>query len=332
MDTMPECEKISIIVPVYKCEKYLDRCVKSILNQTYKNIEILLVDDGSPDRCPQLCDEWAKKDNRIKVIHKKNGGAFSARLTGITNSCGKYIGFVDSDDWIEPDMYEYLYGLIINYDAEIANSKIRHIDENGSFENNENASEIIKIFNFIDIFKNMNQESLWSLCNNLYKRSLFDSLPDLPTNLVFSEDMLMNYFLYKQINKLVVSNLVKYSYFRHADSAIAGGLTYNIVDDSILAYKIIDDDFDKKSPAYPYSISLKILNDMFLINSIIRNNKCFDRYDKLRKDILIHKKYVFSKKCKNIFSLRHKIGIILLMIAPKFYNKTILLRSSLRGY
>lgn len=144
--------------------------------------------------------------------------------------------------------------------------------------------------------------------------------------------MLMNYFLYKQVNKLVVSNLVKYSYFRHADSAIAGGLTYNIVDDSILAYKIIDDDFDKKSPAYPYSISLKILNDMFLINSIIRNNKCFDRYDKLRKDILIHKKYVFSKKCKNIFSLRHKIGIILLMIAPKFYNKTILLRSSLRGY
>ena len=94
-------ELISIIVPVYKVEKYIDRCVESIINQTYKNIEIILVDDGSPDNCPKICDEWAKKDKRIRVIHKENRGVSSARNVGIDVAKGKYIGFVDSDDYIE---------------------------------------------------------------------------------------------------------------------------------------------------------------------------------------------------------------------------------------
>lgn len=330
---MTDNKKISVIVPIYKSEKYLDRCVESLVNQTYENLEIILIDDGSPDGSPQICDRWAQKDCRIKVIHKANGGAFSARLHGVKEATGSYIGFVDSDDWIEKDMYEYLYNLIIKYSAQIANSNIRNIDENEAYsETIINAPENIKVFNFEEIMKNMNQDSLWSLCNNLYEKKLFDSLPNLPTNLVFSEDMLMNYFLYKQVNKMVVSNIIKYNYFRHIDSAIAGVLTYNIVDDSMLAYRIIDEDFDKGSPAYPYSVSLKISNDMFLINSIIRNNKCLDRYQELRKDIIQNKKYVFSKKCNHIFSLRHKIGVILLMIAPHLYNKTILFRRSVRGY
>ena len=100
---------ISVIVPVYKVEQYLDECVQSIINQTYKNLEIILVDDGSPDRCPEMCDEYAKQDSRIKVIHKKNGGISSARNAGIAVATGEYIGFVDSDDFIAVDMYEKLY-------------------------------------------------------------------------------------------------------------------------------------------------------------------------------------------------------------------------------
>ena len=103
---------ISIIVPVYRTEKYLDRCVESIVNQTYKNLEIILVDDGSPDDCPKMCDEWAKKDKRIKVIHKENGGVSSARNIGIKSAKGKYIGFVDSDDYIEKEMYESLIDVL----------------------------------------------------------------------------------------------------------------------------------------------------------------------------------------------------------------------------
>lgn len=99
---------ISVIVPVYKVEPYLDECVQSLVNQTYRNLEIILVDDGSPDNCPAMCDNWAKKDKRIKVIHKENGGLSSARNAGLDSASGDYVGFVDSDDFIESDMYEKL--------------------------------------------------------------------------------------------------------------------------------------------------------------------------------------------------------------------------------
>ena len=105
-------ELISIIVPVYKVEKYLEKCVKSILKQTYTNLEIILVDDGSPDKCGQLCDELAKVDNRIKVYHKENGGLSDARNYGVERANGEYIGFVDSDDYIHESMYEKLYEAI----------------------------------------------------------------------------------------------------------------------------------------------------------------------------------------------------------------------------
>ena len=97
-------ELISVIVPVYKVEAYLDRCVQSIVDQTYMNLEIILVDDGSPDRCPEICDAYAKKDARIKVVHQINGGVSSARNTGLKASRGEYIGFVDPDDWVAPEM------------------------------------------------------------------------------------------------------------------------------------------------------------------------------------------------------------------------------------
>lgn len=101
--------KISVIVPVYNVEKYLDRCIQSILNQTLKELEIILVDDGSPDNCPALCDEYAQKDARIKVIHKKNEGLGFARNAGLNLASGKFVSFLDSDDWVAPAMYETLY-------------------------------------------------------------------------------------------------------------------------------------------------------------------------------------------------------------------------------
>ena len=102
-------ELISVVVPVYNVENYLEKCVSSITNQTYKNLEIILVNDGSKDNSGAICDDLAKNDSRIKVIHKENGGLSDARNTGINVATGEYIGFVDSDDWIERDMYEQLY-------------------------------------------------------------------------------------------------------------------------------------------------------------------------------------------------------------------------------
>ena len=111
---------ISVIVPVYKVEKYLDRCVQSIVDQTYRNLEIILVDDGSPDRCPAMCDAWAEKDSRIKVIHKENGGVSSARNMGMKAANGKYVCFVDSDDWVDLRYVEILYGVAEAHYADIA--------------------------------------------------------------------------------------------------------------------------------------------------------------------------------------------------------------------
>lgn len=99
-------ELISVIVPIYKVEAYLERCIRSIVNQTYKNLEIILVDDGSPDSCPDICDVWKEKDDRIKVIHKKNGGLSDARNAGMQIMTGTYISYIDSDDWVANDMYE----------------------------------------------------------------------------------------------------------------------------------------------------------------------------------------------------------------------------------
>lgn len=113
-------ELISVIVPVYKVEKYLDQCVQSIVDQTYRNLEIILVDDGSPDNCPAMCDAWAEKDCRVKVIHKENGGLSDARNAGMFVADGKYIGFVDSDDYIAPEMYQLLYDRIVHDGSDIA--------------------------------------------------------------------------------------------------------------------------------------------------------------------------------------------------------------------
>lgn len=123
---------ISVIVPIYRVEAYLEQCIQSIRDQTYKNLEIILVDDGSDDRCPQICDDYAQEDERVRVIHKKNGGLDSARKAGILAATGKYVGYVDGDDWIEPEMYEELLNCIYKHDVDIVESGV--IDSYGNQE------------------------------------------------------------------------------------------------------------------------------------------------------------------------------------------------------
>ena len=122
---------ISVIVPVYKVEAYLDRCVQSIVDQTYTNLEIILVDDGSPDNCPAMCDAWAERDNRIKVIHKENGGQALARNVGMTIATGEYIAFVDSDDWIEPQMYQCMHETMATTGSDIVSCGARRVWSDG---------------------------------------------------------------------------------------------------------------------------------------------------------------------------------------------------------
>ena len=135
---------ISVIVPVYNTEKYLGRCVDSIINQTYTNLEIILVDDGSPDNSPAICDEYAKKDQRIKVIHKENGGLSSARNAGLDIAKGDFISFIDSDDWVEKDLFEVLVSLYGKTQAEIIASSFVG-DGNGQQESRNGADNFTEV-------------------------------------------------------------------------------------------------------------------------------------------------------------------------------------------
>lgn len=122
---------VSIVVPVYRVEPYLDRCMQSVVNQTYSNLEIILVDDGSPDRCPQMCDEWARRDGRIKVVHKQNAGLGMARNTGIENATGEYICFFDSDDYIAPDTIEKVHRLAEAEQSDIVVFGLNNVNAGG---------------------------------------------------------------------------------------------------------------------------------------------------------------------------------------------------------
>lgn len=137
---MPE---LSIIVPVYKVEPYLRRCIDSILNQTFRDFELILIDDGSPDNCGAICDEYAEKDGRITVIHQKNQGVSAARNAGLDIARGTYLGFVDSDDWIEPEMYETMITTAKEKNVDVVVCGIKHFDSKGNFLFDELHSELL---------------------------------------------------------------------------------------------------------------------------------------------------------------------------------------------
>lgn len=214
-----EMPLISIIVPVYKVEKYLDRCVNSLINQTYKNIEIILVDDGSPDNCPVMCDKWAENDNRIKVIRKQNGGVSSARNVGLNIAAGEYIGFVDSDDWVDEDMYSHLFFLIEAYNADISCIDFFKMTDEKCVP--DKKKEIIKIYDnekyLKKFFKIGSQETVYYTWNKLYKKSLIPDNP-FPSSYSVGEDVIATYLMIRNAQTVVSSS--KKMYFYRQNSGI----------------------------------------------------------------------------------------------------------------
>lgn len=220
---------ISIIIPVYKVEKYLEKCIESVLKQTYTNLQIILVDDGSPDNCGKICDEYAKKDPRIEVIHKVNGGLSDARNVGIAKAKGKYIGFVDSDDYIKEDMYEILINLIKEYDADVSICNLYDvIDGKEYIRNNENGIQEysrLEILKEVLLDKNI-QSYAW---NKLYKKELFDEIK-YPIGKKY-EDIGTTFYVFEKCNKIVVTSEPEYYYLKRSDS-----LVNNVTESTVLDY------------------------------------------------------------------------------------------------
>ena len=203
---------ISIIVPVYRVEEYLPRCLDSLINQTYKNLEIILVDDGSTDNCPAICDSYALKDNRIKVIHKKNGGLSSARNAGLDIATGEWVAFLDSDDWVEPEMYEILYSLANNYNADISSCKSRNCYPAEYVQTLENFSVDIIEFDTDSIIKDMlNQTHIrFEVWNKLWRKSLIGDVRFKVGQV--AEDVYFDRVLFLRTNKIVHTNQILHNY------------------------------------------------------------------------------------------------------------------------
>ena len=213
---------ISVIVPIYKVEKYLDRCVESIVNQSYLNLEIILVDDGSPDNCPQMCDRWANLDERIKVIHKENGGLSSARNAGLDVCTGEYISFIDGDDWIEPTMFQSMLNACLLNNVQLAvcgryvvleESGLRRVDkcpiENAIIDSKSFVAQML-------IGKNCDS----SACDKLYHKTLWRDIR-FPEGKIY-EDVAIMYKVVLNSTRVVTYNIPLYNYFRHTDSITTG--------------------------------------------------------------------------------------------------------------
>ena len=211
---------ITVVVPVYKVEQFLHECVDSIICQTYTNLEIILVDDGSPDKCPAICDEYAQKDNRIKVIHQENGGLAHARNVGIDNAQGVYITFIDSDDFVVANYIELLYEGLNKFNAEMSIASLYIYKDDIKFETTAKSDGFFEISKekCIEQYTSIKTNPFISAWNKLYKRELFSSIR-YPEGKLY-EDAFTTYKLIDKAKKIVFTPSKLYFYRINPESIL----------------------------------------------------------------------------------------------------------------
>ena len=310
--------KISIIVPVYNVEKYLRKCVDSILNQTFKDFELILVDDGSTDSSGKICDEYNLKDNRIKVIHKENGGLSSARNAGLDIAQGEYIGFVDSDDWIELDMYEELYKICKENDADVG---IVGINYGGASE--KKKSKKIEIYSnkliLDDLVYNKGKEITWPAWNKLWLKKVIGESRFKEGRIY--EDGLFLYSLSSKIKKVAKIDYEAYNYRMDNESITRSKISKKQVDflyNTLDIYKFLplpykEEMFIRDLIRYTEYILLEMIKQKNINKDIIKEIKKFynDNFKMVKKEnklsgFLKWKLFVLSKYPK-IYILLKKL-------------------------
>ena len=314
---------ISVVVPVYKVENFLHKCVQSICEQTYRELEIILVDDGSPDNCGAICDEYAKKDERIKVIHKKNGGLSDARNAVIEAATGKYIGFVDSDDYINPQMYEILYEGIKQNDADISVCRYQMVDEkeNVVYKTYENINEWIIINSDADKLKysfDINTKTAFIVAwNKLYKTELFKEIR-YPYGKIH-EDQFTTYKTIHLADKIVYTEKELYYYLQRQDSIMNSSFdrkrlhNLDAIKEKLEFYKNTKkyDWYAKNLESYRY-----LINQMKYL--IIRDENA--KLEWLKP----YKKYYDQQVMKNVWKLPigiKRLGYLFYVFFPEVYYR-----------
>lgn len=295
--------KVTVIVPIYKVEKELPRCLNSIINQTYKNLEIILVDDGSPDKCGEICENYAKGDSRIKVIHKKNGGLSSARNAGLEIASGEYVCFIDSDDYIAENFVEELYTASDKNDADISQCGYLQFSGEETFHIQEMERKF-KILKGEELIHSIYTEGIPAvvICNKLFKRELFKNIrfPDGKIH----EDEAVIHELYYVAKKKIVINLPLYYYVSRNDS-----ITKSKIDIKRL------DTFDALEGRYYFFVN-KEKPDLFMNKCIvIEIFSYFMHYYALNKSYFVDKKKFLThlnawfKKIRQDIFLKEKMRL-----------------------
>lgn len=317
------CKLISVIVPIYKVEKYLENCVKSIQDQTYKNLEIILVDDGSPDSCPELCDRFAEVDERIKVIHKVNGGLSDARNAGIDMATGDYITFVDSDDFLLEDMIETLYCLSEKYDADFVMCKKMDCGDDDIIGTivPPSDSSYIKVFEGREkmaayLKTNQIETTAWK---KLYKRYLLDELRFPKGKL--HEDAFTTYKLVDIASKIVVTNKVGYVYRNNPQSIMNSGFSLN----RLYSIEAKQEQLKFIEEKYPELRNFACAEVIYACNFCLREMAKKDFLEKEIEEILqgLYRKYYRQYLTVNNVSLKGKILALAAAINTRIARKII---------
>lgn len=314
---------ISIIVPVFNVEAYLEDCIESILDQKFSDFELILVNDGSTDESGSICDNYAKNDKRVKVVHKSNGGVSSARNTGINVAQGNYIGFVDSDDRIKENMYKRLYQLCLDTESDIAICKLgREIE--GKIINKSEGS-VIKELDNIQAMKQLFIGNLYrfSLCNKLFKKKCFDEI-QFPEGRIH-EDLSTTYRLFANADKTVYTNEIGYIYVKRENSILTTTFNENRLDafegwDEILAF--MNNKYPSISNEFTTCFCYWCVDNIVYILKQVKDKENRKRYMKviqlfLRKHKVNIKSVELPIKYKSIVSLMI-LNVELLILSDNF--------------
>ena len=311
-------DKISVIVPIYNVEQYLRKCIDSIINQTYKNLEIILVDDESPDNCGQICDDYAKKDTRIKVIHKKNGGLSDARNAGLEVCTGNFLSFVDSDDWIELNTYEIMMKSMNEYNADMVVSNINYVYKDKV--ESKYSEDKIRCFNKEEAMKELIRDGLVQavVWNKLYKREFIDNLRFKVGKL--NEDEFFTYKICAKAERIVYTPEALYQYRQREDS-IMGTYSLKRLDSVDAIYERLQFIKNKFPSLYKYE-KLTLCNTCIYNYQMILKNHNIDPDNIGRNKLKVYRKNIeFTFKDLEYYTLKDRIKIILSSISLDFYCK-----------
>ena len=313
---------ISVIVPIYKVEKYLDKCVQSIINQTYTDLEIILVDDGSPDNCGKMCDEYAEKDERIKVIHKENGGLSDARNAGVEKATGDYVCFIDSDDFAELNMVEVLVSAI--GDCDVCTCGVYNDFADKSVPQYEGEPQSFDTDN-VTAFKLMLEGKVVpaTVCNKLIKTNIAKTV-QFPKGRLY-EDAFYQNNLMKKINKIHIETKPLYHY-AHRNNSITTKPFKSKDMDVIYAYKDTEQLW-KDEPELNKYIRFRILWAYFVVLDRILLMPEYKQVPEYAEIISFLKANALEVFFTNLFNKSRRIAALALKINVKLYRKLVLVRN-----